>query len=173
MHASRFLLLKSLGRSGRHVGSRPTGGGRELLVYAYYPKMKTKVPVGMPSGTNSKDIIRRRQSNPGNSQERLHGATDTTRLKQLHATMRYSQREHKHIGLEPKTQAMPTLKLRARSLYHKSPAPGTHFLVGESVLSLCVCENRDGWLVAWGLCWCMLIRFFAVGLLPFTLLELC
>ena len=25
------------------------------------------------------------------------------------------------------------------------------------VLSQCVCENRDGWLVAWGLCGCMLI----------------
>ena len=33
-----------------------------------------------------------------------------------------------------------------------------------------VCENRDGWLVAWGLCGCMLIRFSAVWLLPFTLL---
>ena len=38
------------------------------------------------------------------------------------------------------------------------------------VLSLGVCENRDGWLVAWGLCGCMLIRFSAVWLLPFTLL---
>ena len=84
--------------------------------------------------------------------------------------MRYSQREHEQIGLEPKTQAMPTLKLRAMSLYHKSPAPGTHFLVGESVLSLCVYENRDGWLIAWGLCGCMLIRFSTVWLLPFNLL---
>ena len=33
-----------------------------------------------------------------------------------------------------------------------------------------VCENRDGWLVAWGLCGCMLISFSAVWLLPFTLL---
>ena len=29
-------------------------------------------------------------------------------------------------------------------------------------MSLCVCENRDGWLVAWGLCGCMLIGFSAV-----------
>ena len=33
-----------------------------------------------------------------------------------------------------------------------------------------VCENRDGWLVAWGLCGSMLIRFSTVWLLPFTLL---
>ena len=31
-------------------------------------------------------------------------------------------------------------------------------------------ENRDGWLVARGLCGCMLIRFSAGWLLPFTLL---
>ena len=37
------------------------------------------------------------------------------------------------------------------------------------MLSVGVCENRDGWLVAWGLCGCMLIRFSAVWLLPFTL----
>ena len=43
------------------------------------------------------------------------------------------------------------------------------WLCAESVLSLGVCENRDGWLVAWGLCGCMLIRFSAVWLLPFTL----
>ena len=43
-------------------------------------------------------------------------------------------------------------------------------LCAESVLSLGVCENRDGWLVAWGLCGCMLIRFSPVWLLPFTLL---
>ena len=35
---------------------------------------------------------------------------------------------------------------------------------------LCVCENSDGRLVAWGLCECMLIRFSTVWLLPFTLL---
>ena len=35
-----------------------------------------------------------------------------------------------------------------------------------------MCENRDGWLVAWGLCRCMLIRFSTVWLLPFTLLLL-
>ena len=35
-----------------------------------------------------------------------------------------------------------------------------------------VCENRDGWLVAWGLCGSMLIRFSTVWLLPFTLLLL-
>ena len=40
----------------------------------------------------------------------------------------------------------------------------------ESVLSLGVCENRDGWLVAWGLCGCMLICLSSVWLLPFTLL---
>ena len=40
----------------------------------------------------------------------------------------------------------------------------------ESVLCLCVSENRDGWLVAWGLCWCMLVRFSTVWLLRFTLL---
>ena len=33
-----------------------------------------------------------------------------------------------------------------------------------------VCENRDGWLVAWGLCGSMLIRFSTGWLLPFTLL---
>ena len=44
------------------------------------------------------------------------------------------------------------------------------WLSAVSVLSLGVCENRDGWLVAWGLCGCMLIRFSAVWLLPFTLL---
>ena len=31
-------------------------------------------------------------------------------------------------------------------------------------------ENSDGWLVAWGLCECMLVSSFAVWLLPFTLL---
>ena len=36
---------------------------------------------------------------------------------------------------------------------------------GESLLSLC-----DGWLVAWGLCGCVLIGFSPVWLLPFTLL---
>ena len=55
------------------------------------------------------------------------------------------------------------------------PAPAVQFC-GESVLSLCVCENCDGWLVAWGLCgcWdvqtCMLIRFSTGWLLPFALL---
>ena len=44
------------------------------------------------------------------------------------------------------------------------------WLRAESVLSLGVCENRDGWLVAWGLCGSMLIRFSTVWLLPFTLL---
>ena len=44
------------------------------------------------------------------------------------------------------------------------------WLLAESVLSLGVCGNRDGSLVAWGLCGCMLIRFSAVWLLPFTLL---
>ena len=39
-------------------------------------------------------------------------------------------------------------------------------LCGESVLSL----FRDGWLVAWGFCGFMLIRFSTVWLLPFTLL---
>ena len=43
-------------------------------------------------------------------------------------------------------------------------------LCAESVLSLGVCENRDGWLFAWGLCGSMLIRFSTVWLLPFTLL---
>ena len=43
-------------------------------------------------------------------------------------------------------------------------------VVLASVLSLCVCENRDGWLVACGLCGCMLILFSAVWLVPFTLL---
>ena len=28
-----------------------------------------------------------------------------------------------------------------------------------AVLGLCVCDNRDGWLVAWDLCGCMLSRF--------------
>ena len=44
------------------------------------------------------------------------------------------------------------------------------WLCAESVLSLGVCENRDGRLVAWGLCGSMLIRFSTVWLLPFTLL---
>ena len=44
------------------------------------------------------------------------------------------------------------------------------WLCAESVLILGVCENRDGWLVAWGLCGGMLIRFSTVWLLPFTLL---
>ena len=43
-------------------------------------------------------------------------------------------------------------------------------LCGECVLGLCVCDNRDGWLVAWGLCRCMPSRFSTVWLLPFTLL---
>ena len=38
------------------------------------------------------------------------------------------------------------------------------------VLRLCVCDNRDGWLVAWGLCGCMLSCFSTVWFLPFTLL---
>ena len=29
------------------------------------------------------------------------------------------------------------------------------WLCAESVLSLGVCENRDGWLVAWDLCGCI------------------
>ena len=33
-------------------------------------------------------------------------------------------------------------------------------------------DNRDGWLVAWGLCGCMLSRFSTVWLLPFPLLLL-
>ena len=41
---------------------------------------------------------------------------------------------------------------------------------GEPVQSLCVCEYRDGWLVAWGLCGYMLIRFSTAWLLLFTLL---
>ena len=32
----------------------------------------------------------------------------------------------------------------------------------SQVTGLGVRENRDGWLVAWGLCGCMLIRFSAV-----------
>ena len=35
---------------------------------------------------------------------------------------------------------------------------------------LCVCENSDGWLVAWGMCECRLVRFSAVWILAFTLL---
>ena len=34
---------------------------------------------------------------------------------------------------------------------------------------LCVRDNSDGWLVAWGLRECMLIRSYTVWLLPFTL----
>ena len=46
-----------------------------------------------------------------------------------------------------------------------------HYMaLAEFVLSLGVCDNRDGWLVAWGLCGCLLIRFSAMRLLPFTLL---
>ena len=43
-------------------------------------------------------------------------------------------------------------------------------LCGECVLGLYVCDNRDGWLVAWGLCGCMMSRSSTVWLLPFTLL---
>ena len=32
------------------------------------------------------------------------------------------------------------------------PSRSSHTLSAESVLSLSVCENRDGWLVAWGFC---------------------
>ena len=39
-------------------------------------------------------------------------------------------------------------------------------------VKLCVCENRVGWLVAWGLHECMLGCFSAVWILPFTLLYL-
>ena len=39
-----------------------------------------------------------------------------------------------------------------------------------SVLSVGVCENRDGWLVAWGFCGLLAFRFSTVWLLPFTLL---
>ena len=48
-------------------------------------------------------------------------------------------------------------------------SPGTTIqrCIAESVLSLGVCENRDGWLVAWGLRGCMLVRFSAVWLLSF------
>ena len=41
------------------------------------------------------------------------------------------------------------------------------------VVRLCVCENRDGWLVAWDLCGCMLICFSTVWLLRFTLFKSC
>ena len=44
------------------------------------------------------------------------------------------------------------------------------WLCGECVLGLYVCANRDGWLVAWGLCACVLGRFSTVWLLPFILL---
>ena len=36
-----------------------------------------------------------------------------------------------------------------------------------------MCENRDGWLVAWGLWGCMLIRFPTVWLLPFEISLFC
>ena len=35
---------------------------------------------------------------------------------------------------------------------------------------VCLESRRDGWLVAWGLCGSMLIRFSTVWLLPFILL---
>ena len=37
-------------------------------------------------------------------------------------------------------------------------------------VKLCVRDNSDGWLVVWGLLYCMLVRSSAVWLLPFTLL---
>ena len=44
----------------------------------------------------------------------------------------------------------------------------------KGAVNIYICADslgiRDGWLVAWGLCGCMLIRFSAVWLLPFTLL---
>ena len=40
-----------------------------------------------------------------------------------------------------------------------------------AMLSLCVCENRDGLLVAWGSCECALIRFSTVWNLPCTLFK--
>ena len=46
------------------------------------------------------------------------------------------------------------------------------FTLHECLLGLYVCDNRDGWLVAWGLCGCMLSRFSTVWLLLFTLLYL-
>ena len=51
----------------------------------------------------------------------------------------------------------------------RNTAP-TRRSTGRSTGINCVCENRDGWLVAWGLCGSMLIRFSTVWLLPFTLL---
>ena len=45
-----------------------------------------------------------------------------------------------------------------------------HMMTAVGIQMACVCENRVGWLVAWGLCGRMLIRFSAVWLLPFTLL---
>ena len=44
------------------------------------------------------------------------------------------------------------------------------WLCGECVLGLYLCDTRDGWLVVWGLCGCVLSRFSTVWLLPFTLL---
>ena len=52
---------------------------------------------------------------------------------------------------------------------------GTVFLAvlvgcASCAMKLCVRENGEGWLVAWGLCECTLIRSSAVWLLPFTIL---
>ena len=33
------------------------------------------------------------------------------------------------------------------------------------------CGNSEGWLVAWGLCECMLVHVSAVRVLPFTILK--
>ena len=48
--------------------------------------------------------------------------------------------------------------------------PSPTSVSAASMLSLSVCETRDGWLVAWGFCGWITFRFSTVWLLPFTLL---
>ena len=48
--------------------------------------------------------------------------------------------------------------------------PTSAFIHHQLYIYLCVCETSDGWLVAWGLCECVLLRSSAVWLLPVTLL---
>ena len=73
------------------------------------------------------------------------------------------------VGTHMSFQAMPCLCCNRGQLLSPCNTPKSNnkptmkcWLCAESVLSLGVCENRDGWLVAWGLCGCMLIRFSAV-----------
>ena len=77
------------------------------------------------------------------------------------------------------TRTMPLTDRHERRRVMQGAASSTGLYIGRCCAAslclpsgLCVCDNRNGWLFAWGLCWCMLIRFSIVWLLPFTLLYL-